>query len=146
MAKEYNVTRYTRTIDGVEKTIRCYTTKTRDGWCQHAGMWYGEKYFTGRSSYINRPWERFEYDTAISNMIGKLPKASRELYHKEFIENYGKEVHEECEKSVERFKAIHDSLSPKAKEFFKENTPLIENEEQMKAVEGAMLLASVLGF
>ena len=143
--KQYSRQSFTKTVNGQEHTIRCYTTQTRNGWCQHAQMWYGEKLFEGRASYVNRSWESFEYKTAISNLIGKLPKADREAYHKAFIEEHGKQVAEECDKEVAHFKALHDSLSDNAKEFFAEHTPLIETEAQMKAVEGCMILASVLG-
>lgn len=145
MAKEYSRQSFTKTVNGQERTIRCYTTKTRNGWCQHTIMWYGEKLFEGRASYVNRPWESFEYETALTNLINKLPKADRDAYMKAFVEDYGKQVHDESKKQVERFKKLHDSLSDSAKEFFAEHTPTIETEQQAETVMGLMALASVMG-
>ena len=145
MAKQgKNYLPFTHKIGGVEYTIWCYSTNTRNGFCHHAETEYNGKELKARVSYINRTYERFEFETVIKRLIEKLPKKEQRKWTRAFVDRQAEKVSERCENQINRFKRIHDSLSPEAKKFFAENTPLIENEEQLKAVEASMVLASLL--
>ena len=143
MAKNIEYTYYTKNIDGVDRTIRCWTTDTRCGFCHHAQMSYGGEPLTARVSYINRTYESFRYETCIKRLLDKLPKRDRELYKKRFIEKQCKEEHERCEAFVSAFKAEHDKLPQSQKDILAKNAPMMESEEQAQAMLNTMRMMNV---
>ena len=62
-------------IFNISKTerIECYVGKTRNGFKHTAEFFKGNKMIEHRSvSYLNRTWERFEFDTVIEELLEKM--------------------------------------------------------------------------
>lgn len=141
--KPYNYTRFTHEINGVERTIKCWTTDTRNGFCHHAEIYYGGEVYKARISYLNRTYECFRFETCIERLIDKLPKADRAEYRKWFIDYEEAKAKGEADDFLKEFQEVHTSLSQESKDFFAEHTPMINSQEQAHAVLGAMKMAKL---
>ena len=95
-------------------------------------------------SYINRTWERFDYETALKNAIAKCPKEDREQLTAVIIERTDEKERERCDKFFNAFKSLHDSLNEENKKKIAEITPNINTEGQAKAVMGVMALMKAM--
>lgn len=69
-------------------TISCRAEKTRNGFRHLASLlidgWIAEK---AKVCYLNRTWERFEFETVIRTLAEKTGKETRELI-RDYAENY----------------------------------------------------------
>ena len=83
--KKYSVKSFTHEINGESYTIDCWTTDTRRGFCHHASIYLNGVGYDARVSYINRTYECFKYQTAIDQLIEKLPRNFRSDFTKWFI-------------------------------------------------------------
>lgn len=70
---------------GVDDSICCYTTETRNGFCHHAQSFINGELKKTRVSYYNRTWERFKYETVIKRHIEKYPSSERVDIHAQLI-------------------------------------------------------------
>lgn len=138
MSKHYAV----QNFDIGNNTIHCFTTWTRNGFCHHA-EYYDENFnflAKRRVSYINRTWERFEYEECLKELAAKLPKARR-IELEAFIQVHARKVREECEAFVNRFATAMKQLSPTQKDTLAKAVGHIESEEQANA---AMMMATTM--
>ena len=141
--KWYNQQNFSASVNGREYSFYCHTTSTRNGFCHTVetladGSWLRDT----KISYINRTWERFDYETALKRAIEKCKSEDREKLNEIIIERKYQEVHEECEKFLSAFKSEYDKLSDKNKEILK-NSPQIVSDEQAKGVLGVMKMMNV---
>lgn len=146
MTKQRNIQYFTAKFNGKEITFRCYTTWTRNGFCHTAESysWDMELHTTPtKQSYINRTWERFDYETVLNKAIEKLPKDMRETVRDQVI--HGKAA-EECAKAeafVQAFTSLHEKLSPENKERLANSGLEINTQGDAQAVMGLMGLMAL---
>ena len=96
-------------------------------------------------SWCNRPWQSFDYETALYTAIRKFPKGVQDELERQLITERGKAMHEKAEADVARFKGIHDKCSDRQKEMLANSGIHMESEEDVRRVEGLMLLGQLLG-
>lgn len=142
MAKRFNEQRKTF-IDskGEEHVVSLYMTKTPNYTTEHASCEGKE----GTYKWCNRPWQSFTYEMAMKKMIELLPKNWQPKAKATLLGETAKETEERCDNLFKNFKAAHDSLSDKGKEFFAEHAPLMETEEDVKLTTSLMMLGSLMG-
>ena len=90
MATKYNIQYFTLSLaDNKQIVFYCYTTKTFNGFCHtvkslNNGI-YGDKIITDtKSSYFNRTWERYDYESTLKRACNKIGKS---IYNAAFVEN-----------------------------------------------------------
>ena len=105
------------TRNGNTYSFECYTTYTRNGFCHHAYNY--ESGEMTRVSYLNRTWERFEYESVLRSAIEKCPKADREDLNTVLIEKKALDEEKRCNILFDNFKSAYDKLSDKRKEAMK---------------------------
>lgn len=96
-------------------------------------------------SWCNRPWQSFDYETALYTAIRKFPKGVQDELERQLITERGKAMHEKAEADVARFKGIYDKCSDRQKEILANSGIHMESEEDVRRVEGLMLLGQLLG-
>ena len=145
MSKQYNIQYFTAKVNGDEIEFRCYTTYTRNGFC-HTAHYCGWKYpmTDSKVSYLNRTWERFDYETVLKRAIDKLPKEIRQAVYDQLIEKKAVEEHEKAEAFVNAFSAVHSKLSPENKERLANSGIEMHSEGDAKAVMGLMGLMTLM--
>lgn len=143
MTKAYNETSFTHEINGQSYTIDCYTTSTRNGFCHHASVYIDGVEYKTISSYTNRTWERFCYQSVILQLITKLPHSLRTEFKEMFSDFEEAKAMGECNKFIERFQKAHDVLSPEMKTWIKDHTPMLETHEQAETALNAMGYVSI---
>ena len=141
--KRYNCKDFTGKIDGCDRVIECWTTDTRNGFCHHARLEYGGYVYTKRVSYLNRTWERFDYETTLKSLIADLPKREQAKWTKVFIDGEAEAESERCDKWFNDFKDTFDNLSEESKQIVRDKTPLIETKGQADAVMAGMKMLSL---
>jgi hypothetical protein len=145
MVKHYNTKYFTAKVNGEEIEFVCYTTYTRNGFC-HTAHLMGWKYNTNdtKQSYINRTWERFDYESVLKRAIGKLPADLQKEVYAQIIEGKAAEEHEKAEAMVKSFEALHSALSTEDKERLANSDIEIHSEEDAHAVMGLMALMNLM--
>ena len=148
MTKQRNIQYFTAKVNGREYEFRCYTTWTRNGFCHTAQNCTYDVSDT-KQSYINRTWERFDYETVLKRAIDKLrtivgvaDEVVAEIYA-QIIEGKAVEEHEKAEAMFKSFEALHSALSDENKERLAESDIEIRSEDDAKAVMGLMALMSL---
>ena len=143
--KQYDVRYFTAKVNGKEIEFRCYTTDTRCGFC-HTAHYVGWEYelTDTKASYYNRTWERFEYESVLKRAIEKLPTDVRQQVYDQIIDGKAAEEEQKAEEELERFKALHDSLSDENKERLANSGIEMHSEGDVKAVMGLMALMSLM--
>lgn len=77
--------------DGFTVEFTAYTTDTRHGFCHtvqtywYDGSDYGMPTDT-KTSYYNRTWEAFDYQTTLARAIDKLPAKQRAAVHSVIVD------------------------------------------------------------
>ena len=149
MTKQRNIQYFTAKVNGREYEFRCYTTWTRNGFC-HTAHNCTYSVSDTKQSYINRTWERFDYETVLKRAIEKLDKVvglSKEIVEEvyaQIIEHKAAEEHEKAEAFVKSFEALHSTLSTENKERLANSGIEIHSEGDAKAVMGLMGLMSLM--
>ena len=89
--KKYNIQYFTLQENNSNNQVvfYCYTTKTRCGFCHTVvtinNSTFGPKMISDtKSSYYNRTWERYEYESTLKKACNKLGKS---FYNSAFINN-----------------------------------------------------------
>jgi hypothetical protein len=148
MTKQRNIQYFTAKVNGREYEFRCYTTWTRNGFC-HTAQNRTYDVSDTKQSYINRTWERFDYETVLKRAIDKLrtivgvaDEVVAEIYA-QIIEGKAVEEHEKAEAMFKSFEALHSALSDENKERLAESDIEIRSEDDAKAVMGLMALMSL---
>lgn len=97
--KRRNQQRIDAVVNGREYEFVAYTTSTRCGFCHTVQTWcdYRNIATDTKQSYINRTWERFKYETALSSAIRKCPKEDQQGLRDILIERKAQVEHEKAE-------------------------------------------------
>ena len=140
--KHYNCKEFTATVKGEEIRFKCYTNDTRNGFC-HVVVCMNYDFPDTKVSYMNRTWERFDYETALGRAIEKLPKALREPVRRQIIDGDAEAEHERAERMFSGFKRLHDGLSTENKARLAESGIVMQTEGDARAVMGLMALMTV---
>lgn len=110
-----------------------------------AGNWtyHKEKAY---SQYVNRPWERFEYDNALQELARKFGKSKYYMAStaiSEWIEKHARGEAEAAEKFVSDFKKEWSAARPSLREAVAAGGP-IESEEQANFALAALKMGNLL--
>ena len=142
--KRYNSKTFDFVVNGEHVYFTCDTTNTKNGFCHHVFASGGGKYYEHtRVSYLNRTWERFEYETALLYAVDKFPKSLREPLRLE-IQAVAQNEHEKAEAFCQAFAANFAALSTEQKKFVQEHTPVIQNMDQAKTVNAAVAILAAI--
>ena len=141
--KKYNCKDFAAVVNGREIRFKCYTTDTRAGFC-HTVVSLDYNTTDTKTTYYNRTWERFDYETTLSRAIDKLPKELREPVRRQIIDGEAAAEHERAEAMFGAFQRLHDGLSDENKARLASSGLEINNEGDAKAVMGLMALMNVM--
>ena len=141
--KKYNCKDFAARIGDHYVRFACYTTSTRAGFC-HTVVSLDYDTTDTKVTYYNRTWERFEYETALSRAIDKLPKDVREEVRRQIIDGEAVAEHEKAEAMYNDFKTLHDGLSEENKNRLANSGIVMQNEGDVRAVMGFMALLSLM--
>lgn len=143
--KHFNQQNFTADINGNHYDFFAYTTHTRCGFCHTVQTWcnYRNIATDTKKSYINRTWESFDYETALSIAIDKCPSSDRAGLRAILIDRKGKEEHEKAEAFVQGFAKVWEQVSDTNKERISNAFGTIETMEQAEAVNSAAKMALV---
>lgn len=141
--KKYNCKEFAALVNGREIRFKCFTTDTRAGFC-HTVVSLDYDTTDTKVTYYNRTWERFEYETALSRAIDKLPKDVRETVRRQIIDGEAAEEERRAGAMFDNFKRLHDGLSDENKARLASSGIEIHNEGDARAVMGFMALLSLM--
>lgn len=133
-----------------EYTRYCYTTgshteRTEIEVTCGEGAEYRTLYtVTGKSSWLNRPWQRFDYDLSRQNACAKLPEHLSTPLRNILVEGKAKEEHEKCERFTNMFEAGWNALNDDTKKKVADTVGMIETPAQADAALGLVLLAGIM--
>lgn len=143
MVKHYDIQYFTAKVNGKEYEFRCYTTWTRNGFC-HTVQNLTYSVSDTKVSYINRTWERFRYESALSRAIDKLPADIRDEVYAQIIEGKAAAEEKQAEEQFEAFKSLHESLSDENKERLANSGIVMNSEDDVRGVMGLMALMNLM--
>ena len=86
--------------------------------------------------------ESFEYETVLRRAIEKCPKRLQQPLTDILIHKKVQEIHERCERDVERFKQLHAGLTDKQKELLAQAPPM-QTEADMQSTMAVMGMMNV---
>lgn len=131
--------------DGKTLSVRNYYTHTRNGVCETsvANFDGDNKEYKGRYSWINRPWQSFDYECAMRSMIGKLPKKYQEQATKVLIDKTQQTEEQESEAMYKDFESSYNALSENGKKIF--SNSFVNSKEEAEQLTALMKLASIMG-
>ena len=137
-------------VDGEEFTFTCYGQGTSYGfrhictlgWNDTTVARYVKDDIIARASYYNRTWERFKYETVLRKAINNLDvdEDTRAKLKAILIDKTAQDEHEKCEKEVQAFKALYDKTSQDFKDRIANSGIIMNNDSDVQAVKGLMLL------
>ena len=135
-------------VNGNNYTFTCYTQDTSygfrhiccDGFSNTDVCRYVKDDIIAKASYYNRTWECFRYETVLKQAIEKQPQADREGLTNILIKKIAQDEHEKCEKEFESFKNLYDKTSDTFKEKIANSGIIMNNDSDVNAVKGLMLL------
>lgn len=142
MTQRYNRQEFKCIVNGREIGFSAWTTRTRRGFCHTAASWTGDITDT-KVSYINRTWERFDYETALRRAISKYPKAMRGAMTAQLIDRKAADERDRAEALAGSFERLYNGLSDANKKRLADSEIEIHNNEQAGAVMGLMALMSI---
>lgn len=154
MAKEFRQQEFKVTYAKEVYRICCFTTKTSMYHTEHAVLYtknYGCIGFEGKYKWQNRPWQSFDYCSAMEDMISKMeaskqyPKRMITKFRKVLIENQGREIKRKCDKMSQSFKEAYDKTPQSFKDAMAKSNVVMESESDVEAMTALMNLASLLG-
>lgn len=142
MARTADYTTFSAVVSGVEYTFNCW-----NGSVKNQGGAHFCKDSEGRKTrvvYGNRPWESFRYETVLRHAIRKYPEPIQGELMAAIVDGTRKAEEDKAEADFQRFKALHDSLTPENKERLANSGIFIQNEEQSHAVMALMGLMALM--
>jgi len=142
MTQKRNCKEFSCKVNGKEYRFKCYTTWTRNGFC-HTVVSLDYDVRDTKVSYINRTWERFDYETALKGMIRKFPKDMQAEMKRQLIDGEAAAENERCEAMFGAFQKLHAGLTEENKKRLQDLPPM-ENEAQVHATMGLMALMTVM--
>jgi len=143
MRTHYNRTEFVAHVNGKEYRFKAYTNDTRAGFCHRVeSLDYGVTDTV--VSYLNRTWERFDYETALERMISKFPKSMQPELTRQLIDRVADEEKEKAEGMFNSFKSLHDGLSEENKKRLADSGIMVQSEGDARAVMGLMGLLTIM--
>lgn len=142
MVKRYNRQIFSYTVNGAELGFIAYTTRTRCGFC-HTVSSLDYPVRDTKVSYLNRTWERFDYETALKGMIRKFPKGMQEEMTRQLVERTAKEEHDKAATFLGNFERLYNGLSSDNKKQLAGSGIEIHTEGEARAVMGLMTIMSI---
>lgn len=133
-----------------EYTRYCYTTgshteRTEIEVTSGEGAEYRTLYeVTGKSSWLNRPWQRFDYDNSRSDACRRLPEHVATPLRNILVDGKAKEEHERCENFIKSFEKAWGALNNDSKEMVAKTVGTIETPAQADAALGLVMLAGLM--
>lgn len=131
-------------VKGEEVIFHCWTTSTRNGMCETAHC-TTHGITDSKYSWYNRPWQRFDYESALKTAIGKLPKHLQKSVYAQLIDRKAAEEEEAADQMLKSFEGIYNNCSDRQKKMLADSGIEMHSKEDVKAVEGLMLLGQLLG-
>lgn len=142
MVQKRNVKWFSAKVNGKEYSFKCYTTWTRNGFCHTVVSWDYSTTDT-KVSYLNRTWERFDYETALKRAIRKFPEGMQKELYDQIIEGKAAEEEKKAEAMLSSFEKLYNGLNDENKERMK-NYPTIQTEDDARACMGLMGLMTLM--
>lgn len=141
--KRYNQQRFSATVNGTEYEFMAWTTSTRCGFCHTIETWAGFRRIepNTKQSYLNRTWERFDYETVLDRAIGKCAKEDQPKLREILIDRKAQDEREKAESFVKSFERMHNSLTDENKKRLAETVGEIRTEDDAQA---AMMLGTLM--
>lgn len=124
----------------------CYTTRTRNYVTEHVEITINDREFSGTYKWQNRPWQSFDYDSATTDAIEKMPKSLKEygeLFYKRLSGESQKRV-EEMEKALKNLSQAYDALPDNLKEITNRSDVEVRSAEDANRLAGIMNLFSLM--
>lgn len=145
--KRYNQQTFSCRINGRDITFMAYTTDTRNGFC-HTVTTYDFPISDTKVSYLNRTWERFDYETCLKRAIEKITdKDMAKKIRDVLIDGKAEEEHEKAEAFIGAFTTAYSQLSDKGKESLAKavGEDGLQNKEQAEAALAMAQLGAIIG-
>ena len=143
MTKRTNLKRFSAIVNGVEYRFDAWTTSTRNGMCETVES-LDFPITNSRYSWMNRPWQRFGYCSALQTAIKKFPKDMQQALTDQLIEHKAAEETARAEKVTEAFEKAYNGLSDRGKEIMKSH-PHLNTLEDAEHATGIMMMMNLLG-
>jgi len=122
--------------------LNCSTTSYRYNNSQRVETWYGYRRVRAYAQYINRPWERFRYETAIHNLANKFGKENKAAIL-EWCDKHDREEAEKADAFFEIFKSEWDKARPGLRDAVAAGAPF-ETEDQANFALAALKMGNIL--
>lgn len=120
--KPYNYKNFEFSVNGEPVIITAWSTNTRNGFTHQCDSIDFPEVTKSRICYINRTWERFDYESVLKSYCSKLPKAIAETILKQ-INHYAEIEAMKAQQSAEAFARAFERLTDKSKERIKRIFP-----------------------
>jgi len=137
-------------VNGVTYSFTCYKQSTSYGYREICTEGYNntetcayiKRDIIAKASYYNRSWQRFDYETVLNRGIEVVApdKETEQALKDILIERKAQADHERCEKEIQAFQALYEKTSPQFKERMANSDIIMQNDSDMRAVKGLMLL------
>lgn len=133
-----------------EYTRYCYTTGSHterteiEVTCGEGAQYRTLYEVTGKSSWLNRPWQRFDYDNSRSDAVRKLPEHLSVPLNNILVKGKAMEEREKCERFTKVFEEGWNALKSETKEKVSEAVGTIETPAQADAALGFIMLAGLM--
>ena len=142
--KWYNRKRFNATVNGEDFSFFAHTTNTRNGFCHTVSTITPDGWLRDtKVSYINRTWERFDYETALKAAIKKCKKQVQQSLYEQIIEGPANAEKKRCDAFLGAFTEQYKKLSEKNKKILS-NSPQIQSEQQAQGVLAVMKMMNAL--
>ena len=141
--KRFNLVTYEIPLpDGETLFLDCSTASYQYNNSQRVETWYGYRRVRAYSQYRNRPWERFDYETAIHTLANKFGKENKAAILS-WCDKHARGEAEKVGAFLDDFKSEWDKASPGMKEALAAMPPL-ETEDQAKSALAVLKMGNFL--
>lgn len=128
--------------DGETLFLDCSTASYRYNNSQRVETRYGYRRVRAYSQYRNRPWERFDYETAIHTLANKFGKENKAAILS-WCDKHARGEAEKVGAFLDDFKSEWDQASPGLKSAIQAGG-MIQTEEQAKSALAILKMGNLL--
>ena len=140
------------TVNGKEYVFTCYTqycgTHVRELCCEGFSDTTESKWIKrdiiGKDIWLNRPWYCFRYEKALRQGIEKMPKQDQAKLKAILIDKTEQDEKEKADAEIQAFQALYEKTSPEFKERTEHSNIIMQDDSDMRAVKGLMLLDMIM--
>lgn len=143
-SKRYNRQNFSATVNGEEIRFTAWTTDTYSGYCETVRCTTHGISDT-KQSWCGRDWQRFDYESALKRAIEKFPKGKQASLYRQLIDRVAEEEEKKAEEQINTFQKIYNDCSPRQKEMLAKSNIVMKSDEDVKAVQGLMILGQLMG-